>query len=131
MSQTNTLPAPTVDSVVKDHATRIENVVNAGTVGDSTFLGLLMEFLMDLSPVIGVNLLRGRQVSGEPSVSSVVMVHGDSGTAYQRLRDGLWHSTTGRAVSWGELLTAAAPRLPILLHDPSQTVPARPLRRHP
>ena len=122
---TATTPAPTLDSVLRDHATHIEDVFTAGTVGDSTFLGLLMNFLMDLTPVFGTNLLSKREVRDEPSVSSVVMIHGDSGTAYQRLTsDGLWHSTTGRAVSWSDLRAAAAPRLPVLLHDPSLAVPA-------
>ena len=117
-AQTTPRPTRSVDSILDDHAAKIEKVYQDRTAGDSTFLGLLTNFLIDLSPVLGKNLLLGREVRTEPVASSVVMIHGENGTAYQRLTsDDLWHSVTGRALTWTELLAASSPRLPVLRHD--------------
>lgn len=40
----------------------------------------------------------------EPGCGSVVMLHGDTGTAWQRLFiDMQWHSTTGQVTDWDDL----------------------------
>lgn len=41
----------------------------------------------------------------EPPEGSVVLIHGDTGTAYQRLyRTGMWHPTSGAiSLDWAEL----------------------------
>lgn len=52
----------------------------------------------------------------EPEVGSVIMLHGPSGTAWQRLRsDGLWHSVTGEVADWDGVLAAAGTRSPIVI----------------
>lgn len=41
----------------------------------------------------------------EPTHGSIVLVHGKTGTAFQRMfSDGLWHSVTGRVATWPEIL---------------------------
>lgn len=56
----------------------------------------------------------------EPPPGSVVMTESTSGTAWQRhYSDGLWHSTTGRAVPWDQLgLRGDQPKFRILLYVP-------------
>lgn len=111
-----TQTAATVESVVLAHAAKLEQVYNNRTAGDSTFLGLLFQFLTDLSPAVGVNLFPGQDATTQPARGSVVMIHGQHGTVYQRhMSDGLWHSTTGKVMKWHELREAAAPRMPFLL----------------
>lgn len=42
---------------------------------------------------------------GEPPLGSILLVHGLEGTAYQRhYSDGLYHSTTGRTLTFEQLL---------------------------
>ena len=112
-------PEPrTVDDVMHHYDAELQGIYDRRTAGDHTFLGTLMKFLIDLSPIYGRDLLRGRVITTEPPACSVVMVHGSTGTAYQRLlSDGLWHSTTGRTVTWDELVAIAGPRGPVLLTD--------------
>lgn len=55
----------------------------------------------------------------EPSHGSVLLSEGPTGTAWQRHHnDGRWHSTSGRSLTWDELLARVASRrgaLPLLL----------------
>lgn len=49
----------------------------------------------------------------EPPCGSVVMAHGNEGTAWQRwYSDEKWHSTTGDVSSWSDLCEATMIRLP-------------------
>lgn len=51
----------------------------------------------------------------EPEPGSIVLTNGVHGTAWQRhFTTGKWHSTTGRASTWSELL---AQRNVVLVYD--------------
>ena len=60
-------------------------------------------------------LIAGFDVA-QPPIGSVVMAHGPKGTAFQRMSDGKYHSTTGKVVDFPGLL--AQPNL-MLVHSPS------------
>lgn len=48
-----------------------------------------------------------RRTMRQPPEGSVVLAHGEEGTAWQRLHtDGRWHSTTGKTMTWDELQDA-------------------------
>lgn len=48
-----------------------------------------------------------RRTMSQPPEGSVVIAHGEEGTAWQRFySDGLWHSTTGKTLTWDELQDA-------------------------
>jgi len=50
----------------------------------------------------------------EPTYGAVVMVHGMTGTAYQRFySDGLWHGTNGQVCTWEDILAINV----IVLHE--------------
>jgi hypothetical protein len=47
-----------------------------------------------------------RRIMAEPPRGSVVLAHGEEGTAWQRFySDGLWHSVNGNVLDWSELQT--------------------------
>lgn len=51
----------------------------------------------------------------QPPQGSVVMVHGLTGTAYQRFyNDGLWHSTHGKAFTWSQIIEQSKGNIHIL-----------------
>lgn len=66
--------------------------------------------------------------SPEPAHGSVLLRHGATGTAYQRLyRDGLYHSTTGAVTTFAGLFEGINPpkgsRAPagvLLIHDAAE-----------
>lgn len=50
---------------------------------------------------------KGRQVLGldEPNPDSVLLLHGEHGTAAQRLSNGSWRTVTGATTSWDAIKT--------------------------
>lgn len=52
----------------------------------------------------------------EPPAGSVLMLHGETGTAVQRFyNDGLYHTTTGKVLTFAQLFTTNTNRLPLLI----------------
>lgn len=45
----------------------------------------------------------------EPPAGAVMMASGPAGTAWQRLNDGYWHSTTGKRAPWLTLMKSDRP----------------------
>lgn len=55
----------------------------------------------------------------EPPPGSVILLHGDSGTAVQRMfSDGKYHTSTGRTYTYEELFTVNPNAAPLLVHRP-------------
>lgn len=64
-----------------------------------------------------------RTLAPEPGHGSVVLVHGATGTAYQKFySDGMWHGTNGRVITWEEICTKPNP--PLIIHWQCEEVTA-------
>lgn len=53
----------------------------------------------------------------EPTPGSIILIHGETGTAVQRFHgDGKYHAMTGKVYTWSELFAANIHRDPLLVY---------------